>query len=364
MPRFTRKSWDFKICFYSGRPPAGYDVEAENSFFIERMDTMNNEIGVGAGSGIAKPVVGTAMAKRKLRRRLKRDRHLYLMLLPIIGFYLLFKYSPMFGEIIAFKNYRFADGIMGSKWVGLKHFHSLFASLDFWRILRNTLLLNVYSLVFGFPVPIFLALLLNEVRKEWYKRIVQNLLYLPHFISWAVLGGIFVAMLSPSTGVVNYVLTHLFGLEPIYFMAHSAWWPFAYTLSGIWREAGWGTILYLAAMSAIDPQLYEAAKIDGASKLRQIWHITLPGIRSTIAILLVLRMGNMLDVGLEHTLVLQNPSVLDVADVISTYVYRVGLLNMNYSYTTALGLFQSLVGLILVVGVNKLIRLSGERGLW
>lgn len=319
--------------------------------------------GPHAGAG-ERRLVSAKPNQTIFRGRLKRDRHLYLMLLPVIVFYLLFKYAPMVGEIIAFKDYRFADGIFGSKWVGFRHFESLFQSVDFWRVLRNTLLLNVYSLVFGFPVPILLALLLNEVRKEWYKRTVQNLLYLPHFISWAVLGGIFIAMLSPSTGVVNMLLTKVFGLEPIYFMASSAWWPFAYTLSGIWREAGWGTILYLAAMASVDPQLYEAAKMDGASKLRQIWHITLPGIRSTIAILLVLRMGHMMDVGLEQTLVLQNLSVLDVADVISTYVYRVGLQNMNYSYTTALGLFQSAVGLILVIGVNRLTRAFGERGLW
>ncbi|MGO4549205.1 ABC transporter permease [Paenibacillus sp. 2TAB23] len=286
------------------------------------------------------------------------------MLLPIILFYILFKYAPMAGEIIAFKNYRFADGIWGSDWVGFRHFHMLFQSVDFWRVLRNTLLLNVYSLVFGFPVPILLALLLNEVRKEWYKRTVQNLLYLPHFISWVVLGGIVIAVLSPSTGIANLILKQAFGIEPVYFMADSAWWPVVYTMSGIWREAGWGTILYLAAMASIDPQLYEAAKIDGASKWRQIWHITLPGIRSTIAILLILRMGHMMDVGLEQTLVLQNQSVLDVADVISTYVYRVGLQNMNYSYTTALGLFQSLIGFFLVVSVNQLIRRFGERGLW
>ncbi|MDF2835338.1 MAG: protein lplB [Paenibacillus sp.] len=296
--------------------------------------------------------------------RLKRDRHLYMMLLPVIGFYVVFKYVPMAGEIIAFKDYRLGDGILGSEWVGFRHFQSLFASIDFWRVLRNTLVLNVYSLVFGFPVPIVLALLLGEVRKEWYKRTVQNLLYLPHFISWVVLGGIFISLLSPSTGIVNWLLRQAFGIEPIYFMADSGWWPIVYTLSGIWREAGWGTILYLAAMAAIDPQLYEAARIDGASKLRQIWHITLPGIRGTIAILLVLRMGNMLDVGLEQTLILQNQSVLDVADVISTYVYRVGLQNMNYSYTTALGLFQSAVGLVLVIGVNRITRLFGERGLW
>ncbi|RAV04754.1 sugar ABC transporter permease [Paenibacillus sp. YN15] len=298
------------------------------------------------------------------RRRIAQNKSLYLMLLPVIAFYLLFKYSPMVGEIIAFKNYRFADGIWGSDWVGLKHFRLLFQSPDFWRVLRNTLLLNVYSLFFGFPVPILLALLLNEIRLEGFKRLVQNLLYIPHFISWAILGGILISMLSPSTGVVNMLLHHVFGIKPVYFMANSGWWPVAYTASSIWREAGWGTILYLAAMAAIDPQLYEAARIDGANKLRQVWHITLPGIRSTIAILLILRMGSMMDVGLEQTLALQNDSVLDVADVISTYVYRIGLQHMNYSYTTALGLFQSLISLVLVVSVNKIIRLFGERGLW
>ncbi|RAV16135.1 sugar ABC transporter permease [Paenibacillus contaminans] len=307
---------------------------------------------------------GPRTARRKAWRRMARDKHLYLMLLPVVCFYFLFKYVPVAGEIIAFKNYRFADGVFGSEWVGLKHFRMIFASPDFWRILRNTLVLNVYSLVFGFPVPIVLALLLNEVRRNWYKRIVQNMLYIPHFMSWAVLGSIVVAALSPSTGVVNLVLKKLTGGEAVYFMADSFWWPIAYTISGIWREAGWGTILYLAAMASIDPQLYEAAKIDGAGKLRQIWHITLPGIRGTIAILLILRMGQMMDVGLEQTLVLQNNSVLDVADVISTYVYRVGLQNMSYSYTTAIGLFQSVIGLILVLGVNRLIRVSGERGLW
>lgn len=302
--------------------------------------------------------------KRNVWKRIMQDKSLYVMLLPVIAFYLLFKYSPMAGEIIAFKNYRFVDGIFGSDWVGLRHFRMLFQSTDFWRVLRNTLLLNVYSLAFGFPVPILLALMLNEIRLEGFKRVIQNLLYIPHFISWAVLGGILITMLSPSTGVVNLILQNVFGVEPVYFMANSGWWPVAYTVSSIWREAGWGTILYLAAMAAIDPQLYEAAKIDGASKMRQIWHITLPGIRSTIAILLILRMGNMMDVGLEQTLALQNDSVLDVADVISTYVYRIGLQNMNYSYTTALGLFQSVIGLILVVSVNKIIRSFGERGLW
>ncbi|PYI53608.1 ABC transporter permease [Paenibacillus flagellatus] len=299
-----------------------------------------------------------------VRRDLIRDKWLYLMLVPVVGFYAIFKYWPMAGEVIAFKDYRLIDGIWGSKWVGLKHFRLLFASTDFWIVLRNTLLLNVYNLLLGFPVPIALALLLNEVRKEWYKRTVQNLLYIPHFISWVVLGGIVIAMLSPSTGIVGYVLERVFGIEPIYFMASPFWWPIMYTLSAIWRDAGWGTILYLAAMATIDTQLYEAARIDGAGKLRQIWHVTLPGIRSTIAILLILRMGHMMDVGLEQTLILQNDAVLGVADVISTYVYRVGIQNANFSYTSALGLFQSVIGLILVVSVNRLIKSFGEKGLW
>jgi putative aldouronate transport system permease protein len=299
-----------------------------------------------------------------IRKRLIRDRNLYLMLLPVIGFYLLFKLAPLGGEIIAFKNYRFADGIWGSDWVGLKHFKSLFASKEFYRVLKNTLLLNVYSLVFGFPAPIILALLLNEVRVEWYKRIVQNFLYLPHFISWVVLGGILITILSPARGVINSILTKGLGLEPVYFLGDTFWWPITFVLSGIWREAGWGTILYLAAMANVDPQLYEAAKIDGAGKLRQIWHITLPGIRSTVAILLILKVGHMMDIGFEQIFVLQNDMVLGISDVISTYVYRVGLLSAQYSYTTALGLFQSLIALILVITVNKIVKSLGEKGLW
>jgi putative aldouronate transport system permease protein len=298
-----------------------------------------------------------------MRRDIIRDRYLFLMLVPVLAFYFLFKYWPMTGEVIAFKDFRLVDGSRGSKWVGLKYFQMLFESKDFWSVLRNTLLLSLYNLVFGFPVPIVLALIINEVRVEWYKRTVQNLLYIPHFISWVVLGGIVISLLSPSTGLVNHVLI-LFGIDPIYFMANTSWWPVMYTLSSIWREAGWGTILYLAAMATIDPQLYEAAKIDGAGKLRQIWHVTLPGIRSTIAILLILRMGQVMDVGLEQVLILQNAAVLEVGDVISSFVYRVGIQNANFSYTSALGLFQSVITFVLVLTVNRLIKAFGEKGLW
>lgn len=301
--------------------------------------------------------------KSDWRKRLRRDRMLYMLLVPVVIYFVLFKYAPLFGEVMAFKNYRLADGIWNSPWVGLQQFRKLFTSRDFWLILRNTLLLNLYSLVFAFPVPIALAIMLNELRKEWYKRLLQNLLYIPHFMSWIVLGSIVIALLSPSTGIVNAMLKFV-GLEPIYFMASTFWWPVAFIGSSIWREAGFGTILYLAAMASIDPHLYEAAAMDGARKWRQIWHITLPGIRSTIAILLVLQMGRMMDVGFEHIYALQNSTVTAVSEVISTYVYKRGIVGLQYSYTTALGLFQSVVSLILVVTVNRLIRAMGERGLW
>ncbi|MGO4182913.1 ABC transporter permease [Paenibacillus sp. TAF43_2] len=300
---------------------------------------------------------------RSMRKELKRNRFLYMLLVPVAIYLLLFKYAPMAGEIIAFKNYRLSDGIWGSSWVGFQQFEKLFASREFYIVLKNTLLLNLYSLLFAFPAPILLAIMLNEVRAEWYKRTLQNLLYIPHFISWIVLGSIIIALLSPSTGIVNYLL-QAFGIEPIYFMADKLWWPVTFIVSGIWKEAGFGTILYLAAMASIDPTLYEAAKIDGANKIRQIWHVTLPGIRSTIAILLILQVGKMMDVGFEQVYALRNPAVTSVAEVISTFVYTRGIVNLQYSYTTALGLFQSLIALILIVSVNRIIKALGERGLW
>ncbi|MDF2921241.1 MAG: protein lplB [Paenibacillaceae bacterium] len=300
---------------------------------------------------------------RGLLYYLMRDRYLYLFLLPAMSFFLLFKYVTLFGEIIAFKDFRLLQGIWGSPWVGLKHFRILFHSQDFWMILRNTLLLNLYNLIVAFPAPIVLAILLNEVRINWFKRVVQNMLYLPFFISWVVLGGIITSLLSPSTGVVNALL-QLFGQEPIFFMTSTRWWPAVFSASTVWQSAGWGTIIYMAAITSIDPGLYEAAKMDGASKLRQIWHITLPGIRGTIAILLVLQMGKMMDVGFEQVLNLQNPAVFSVSDVISTYVYRVGLQNAQYSLATAVGLFQGVISLILVLTVNKTVKKLGEGGLW
>jgi len=306
-------------------------------------------------------------AKKKyydlLRRDFYRDRVLYLFLLVPMAYYVIFKYFPMYGAIIAFKNFRIGTGIFGSAWVGLANFERLFKTPDFFKILKNTLLLNIYSLVFGFPMPIILAVLLNEVRSPLFRKINQGVLYLPYFISWVVLAGIFIQMLSPSTGIINMILKAV-GITPIYFMASNFWWPVMFVISGIWQGTGWGSIIYMAAISAIDPELYEAARIDGANKLRQIWHITLPCIKTTIAIMLILRIGSMMDVGFEHIYNLQNSAVYDVADVISTYVYRVGIQGAQYSYTTAIGLFQSVVSLILVVAANKVTRMMGEDSLW
>ena len=298
-----------------------------------------------------------------LRRDLYRDRWLHLFMLIPVAYYIIFKYVPMYGLVIAFKDFRVGLGIFGSPWVGLRHFERLFRTPDFYKIISNTLLLNVYTLVFGFPVPIILAILLNEVRSAAYKRINQSVLYLPHFISWVVLAGIFIQMLSPSTGIVNMILK-AFGITPIYFMASNFWWPIMFVISGIWQGAGWGSIIYLAAVSAIDPELYEAARIDGANKGQQIWHITLPCIKATIAIMLILRMGSMMDIGFEHIFNLQNSAVYNVADVISTYVYRTGIRGTQYSFTTAIGLFQSAISLILIITTNKITRMLGENSLW
>ncbi|MDR0475313.1 MAG: ABC transporter permease subunit [Treponema sp.] len=280
-----------------------------------------------------------------------------------MAYYIIFCYFPMYGVSIAFKDFRLGLGIFGSRWVGFAHFQRLFASPDFYRILRNTLLLNVYSLVLGFPAPIIMAVFISEMRKVTYKKTVQSILYLPHFISWVVLSGIFIQMLSPSTGIVNMALRAV-GITPIYFMASTFWWPIMYVISGIWQSAGWGSIIYLAAISGIDPELYEAARIDGAGKMRQIRNITIPCIKPTIAILLILRVGGMVSIGFEHIYTLMNLAVFEVADVIATYVYRVGIQGGQFSYTTAIGLFQSVIALILVITTNQITKAMGENSLW
>ena len=303
--------------------------------------------------------------KTKITKLLWRDRYLYLLLVPAILYFIIFKYAPLYGVQIAFKDYKINLGIWGSEWVGFKYFTRLFKSSVFTRVFRNTLLLNIYSVCCGFPAPIILALMLNEIRSQKYKRVIQSVVYIPHFFSWVILAGMISNMLSPSHGALNLALKAM-GIvdEGIYFMISTKWWPTVFIFSGIWKEVGWGTIIYRAAITGIDPQLYEAAIIDGAGKFRQIISITIPCLVPTIVIQLILRMGSMMDVGMEPVLLLSNSVVMDVADVFSTYVYRQGIQKTQYSLTTACGLFQSVVSAILLLSTNAIAKkLSGE-GIW
>jgi putative aldouronate transport system permease protein len=298
----------------------------------------------------------------RIRKDLYNNRHIYLMLLPVVAYFLLFHYQPMYGAQIAFKNFSPVRGIWGSRWAGLKHYRAFFRSYYAWRIIRNTLVLNLYQIFFGFPAPIVLALLLNELYSSAYKRTVQTVTYMPHFISLVVVCGIILDFLARD-GAVNEILAFL-GFEPKPFMIMPEWFRFVYVSSGIWQQVGWGSIVYLAALSGINPELYEAATVDGASRWRQTWAVTLPGIAPTIIIMLILRMGRMMNIGLEKVLLLYNPSIYESADVISTFVYRKGLLEMSFSYSTAVDLFNSVINFLMLVIVNRMSRALTRMSLW
>ncbi|MDF2922471.1 MAG: binding-protein-dependent transport system inner rane component [Paenibacillaceae bacterium] len=304
-----------------------------------------------------------AKASGRAMKNLRRYLDLYLIMIPGIVYFLAFKYAPMWGVVIAFQDYNVFVGILESDWVGFKHFIDMFHDADFFNIFRNTLVISLYKLIWGFPGPIILALLLNEVRHMSYKRLIQTLAYLPHFLSWIIVAGILNNILSPSTGIVNEVLGWM-GMEPIFFLANPGWFRSVLVASDIWKEIGWGAIVYLAALAGIDPQLYEAATVDGANKWHQLRHITLPALVPTITILFILRLGHVLDVGFEQIFVLYNPLVYGVADVIETYVYRVGLTQSQFSFSTAVGLFKSAIGLMLVYASNKLAKKLGHDGIW
>jgi len=293
----------------------------------------------------------------------RKCKYLFLMLVPVLLWYGVFEYGPLYGIQLAFKDFAIMKGINGSPWVGFKHFELMFTSTqDFGRVFRNTVLLSLYHIVFGFPAPIVLALLLNEVRAYAFKRIVQSISYLPHFLSWVILAGLLNAMLSPTTGVVNYII-ELFGFKPIYFLADPAYFRFTLVVSAIWKEVGWGTIIYLAALASIDPSLYEAAVVDGANRWKQTLHITLPLLVPVIAIMFILRIGSVMNAGFDQVLNLYNPAVYAVSDIIDTYVYRVGLSQLQYSLTTAVGLFKNVIAFVLVLGTNYLVKKSGQEGL-
>ncbi|WP_036672698.1 ABC transporter permease [Paenibacillus sp. FSL R5-192] len=281
-------------------------------------------------------------------RYLWRYRILYLLSLPGILYFFLFKYVPLFGSVIAFQNYNIFKGITGSDWVGLEHFQKMFSHYDFLRILNNTLLLGLYDLVIAFPVPILLAILLNELRMIVFKRLLQTIVYMPHFLSWVVISGIFMGIFSMDAGVVNKALGFL-GMQPIYFLGEDSYIRSILIGSGIWRDSGYGTIIFLAAIAGINPDLYEAAEVDGAGRLKQIWSITLPSLLPTIMILLLLHIGKFLDLGFERVFVFLNPLNLESGEILDTYIYKAGLLSQQYSYTTAIGLFKSVVGLMLIL---------------
>ncbi|WP_169089259.1 ABC transporter permease [Paenibacillus sp. PL91] len=288
-------------------------------------------------------------------KRFRQNIPLFAMLIPGVLYYLIFRYAPMGGLVIAFKDYNFHDGIWSSPWVGWKYFEVLFQSNVTLQIIWNTLTLSVLNLVFGFPAPIIIAIALNEVRKTWLKRWIQTVIYLPHFLSWVIVAGIVLTLFSIEGGTVNKLLGQ-WGWEPVPFLYRADSWIAIFIGSGMWKEMGFSAIIYLAALSSIDPSLYESAGMDGAGKLRQIWHITLPGIRPTIILLLILGVGRLMEVGFDQVYNLQNPTVLEKAEVISTYVYKVGLQQAQFSLTTAMGLFESFVGLVLVLSANVLAR--------
>lgn len=301
----------------------------------------------------------------KIKDRLKlieQGKYLYLMLLLPAIYFIVFKYGSMFGLLIAFQNYNFVKGVFESEWVGLYHFREFMSDPYFWILVRNTLLLNAYMILFYFPAPILLALILNEARMKLFKKFAQTVSYLPHFLSTVVVCGMVINFLS-NEGMVNRLLG-LIGLEPVSFLMDADWFRTIYISSEIWQGIGWGSIIYLAALTSVDPQQYEAATIDGANRLQRIRHITLPGIAPVITVMLLLNLGNIMSIGYEKILLLYTGPTYETADVISTYVYRRGLLGNDFSYATAVELFQSLIALCLIVMANRFARKVSETSLW
>ncbi len=275
----------------------------------------------------------------------------------------IFSYIPMAGLIISFQDYSIFRGVLGSKWIGFDVFKEIMATRTFWVSLRNTLSLNALALVIGFPAPLILALMLNEVRSQGLKKFFQSTLYLPYFLSWAIIGSMSLQLLSDNTGLVNIFITRLGGTR-IPFLSEKWHWLFTYQGISVWQGAGWGTIIYLSAITGINPELYEAAEVDGAGRFGKIWHVTLPGIAPTIVILLILRVGRMLNIGFEQPFILGNDLVKDFAEVISTYVYQLGIMAARFNVGTAVGLFQSVVGLVLLLAANAFAQKYTETGLW
>ncbi|MCU6712020.1 ABC transporter permease subunit [Paenibacillus sp. J5C_2022] len=298
---------------------------------------------------------------------LRKYKHLYLLILPGFVYFIVFHYIPMFGVVISFQNFQPFSGlqkmIFQPEWVGLKHFQTFFNSFYFNRLLTNTLLISGYKLLFGFPAAIVLALMINEVTHNGFKRMVQTISYLPHFLSWVIITGMLVTMLAQTTGPINTIIT-AFGGTPVAFLGETGYFRSILVASDMWAKVGWGSILYLAALSGINPALYESARMDGANRLQQAIHISLPGISNIITITLVLSVGDILNAGFEQVVLLYSPVVYSVGDIIDTYVYREGLLNSNFSYAAAIGMFKNVVGLLFLLVTNYAVKRMGKEGIW
>lgn len=292
-----------------------------------------------------------------------KNWELYLFIAPALLYFLIFCYGPMYGIQIAFKNFIPTKGITGSPWVGFDHFVRFFHSYYFWDLIWNTLSISLYSLAVGFPIPIILALAFNEIRNGYFKKLAQTVTYAPHFISMVVMAGMIITFLSPSTGIVTNIIEGL-GFQSPEFLTDPRWFKTMYVFSDVWQSAGWGTIIYLAALSGVDPGLHEAAIIDGASRFQRVRHINIPTLVPTMTILLILSMGSLLGVGFEKILLLQNPLNMTASDVISTFVYRSGLVSAQYSFSTAIGLFNSVINAVLLIVVNQAVRRISDNSLW
>lgn len=301
-----------------------------------------------------------------LALRLKKDfikyKGVYLMVMPVLLFYIIFCYKPMYGLIIAFKDFSPGAGILGSEWVGFQHFKDFFESFYFGRLLKNTLTISLTSIIFGFPAPIIFALLLNEIKNQKFKRFTQTISYMPHFISMVVVCGM-ITMFTSDKGIVTYILS-LFGFDRISMLTKPEYFVPIYVISGIWQNLGWDTIIYLSALSGVDQELYEAAKLDGANRWQQMLHVTLPGISTTIIIMLLLRVGSIMNVGYEKIILLYNPGIYETADVISSYVYRKGLIDYQWSFSAAVGVFNSVINFAIVMIFNKISKRTTETSLW
>ena len=322
---------------------------------------------MNTNSGTALPKMGDKVARSETRRQLLRRivlrYDLYLLLFVPILWYLVFKYYPMYGLQIAFKDYSPSQGIWASEWVGFKHFDRFFSSYYFWDLLWNTVTLSLYTLLVAFPLPIFLALLINEVKSKHFKKTLQNATYIPHFLSLVVVVGMLNIFLEPNIGIVNQLIMW-FGLDPIDFMRKAEWFQTIFVGSHVWQHMGWSSIIYLAALSSIDPTLYEAAKMDGASRWKRIVHVSLPGIMPTIIILFILQVGHLMDVGFEKVLLMQNPINSEKSEILATFVYKNGIQQGQFSYTAAAGLFNSLIDFMLLLIVNSYARRKTGTSLW